>query len=284
MISAIYFFSFNDVEFTFRSIKKNVPNLLSINYIPNFTAGLTFFIAVSATNLFHQGNWQRVFAAKNNDVLKKSLLISFFIIIPIVFFMGFTGLVAVSHNVNVNPDLAFFSILLKNQDKTLSLIIMILAISLTISTLDTLINALSSLVIVDGKDVLKLKNDFFKLSRYFIIIISLITFIIASRGYSILYLFLLADLLCCAAVFTVFYSFYNKKLKEKHAIISILVGLFFGLLLFPNLDFSKSILVGLLIPFDFFPQIISSFLLFWSFLVATLSPVIVIISYDSIKR
>jgi len=277
-------FSLDSGNFNLDFVNQNKPYLLSLNYLPNFTAGLTFFIAVAATNLFHQGNWQRVFAAKNNDVLKKSLLISFFIIIPIVFFMGFTGLVAVSHNVNVNPDLAFFSILLKNQDKTLSLIIMILAISLTISTLDTLINALSSLVIVDGKDVLKLKNDFFKLSRYFIIIISLITFIIASRGYSILYLFLLADLLCCAAVFTVFYSFYNKKLKEKHAIISILVGLFFGLLLFPNLDFSKSILVGLLIPFDFFPQIISSFLLFWSFLVATLSPVIVIISYDSIKR
>ena len=60
----------------------NKPNLISIKYFPNFTAGLTFFIAVAATNLFHQGNWQRVFAAKNNEVLKKSLLFSFFTIIP----------------------------------------------------------------------------------------------------------------------------------------------------------------------------------------------------------
>jgi len=286
LISSNYLLSLNDVEFAFNSIKQNVPHLLSVNYVPNFTAGLTFFIAVSATNLFHQGNWQRVFAAKNNDVLKKSLLISFFIIIPIVFFMGFSGLVAISQNLNVNPDLAFFSILLKNQDKALSLLVIILSISLTISTADTLINAISSLVIVDGKDVLKLKlkNDFLKISKYFIIILSLISFIIASKGFSILYLFLLADLLCCAAVFTVFYSFYNKKLKERHAIISILVGLFLGLLLFPSLDFSKSILIGTVLPFDFFPQIVSSSLLFWSFLVATLSPVIVIMSYDSIKR
>ena len=99
-----------------------------------------------------------------------------------------------------------------------------------------------------------------------------------------MYLFLLADLLCCAAVFTVFYGFYKKKFKEKNAMISIISGLFLGLLLFPSPDFSKSILIGTLLPFDLFPQILSSSLLFWSFLLAAISPAIVIISYDSFKR
>ena len=48
-------------------------------------------------------------------ILKKSLIFSFLIIIPIVFFMGFSGLVAVSQDTNVIPDLAFFSILLKEN-------------------------------------------------------------------------------------------------------------------------------------------------------------------------
>ena len=56
-------------------IKNNSSHLLSSKYVPNYTAGLTFFIAVAATNLFHQGNWQRVFAAKNNEILKISLLL-----------------------------------------------------------------------------------------------------------------------------------------------------------------------------------------------------------------
>ena len=286
LISINYLLSFNNDQFSFELIKQNVPYLLSANYIPNYTAGLTFFIAVAATNLFHQGNWQRVFAAKNSDVLKRSLLISFFIIIPIVFFMGFCGLVAVSQNLKVNPDLAFFSILLKDQTKILSIIIIVLAVSLTISTVDTLVNAISSLVIVDGKNTLKLnpKTNFLKLSKFFIIILSLISFIIASKGFSILYLFLLADLFCCTAVFTVFYGFYKKGFKEKIAIVSILFGLFFGILFFPSPDFSKSILIGTLLPFNLFPQIISNYLLFWSFLIATLSPVVVIIGYDSFKR
>ena len=47
---------------SFKFIKEKNPRLLSSFYVPNYTAGLTFFIAVAATNLFHQGNWQRVYA------------------------------------------------------------------------------------------------------------------------------------------------------------------------------------------------------------------------------
>ena len=72
-----YLISFNQDQFSFNYINKNNPSLLSINYIPNFTAGITFFIAVAATNLFHQGNWQRVYAAQNDKVLKNSLTVSY---------------------------------------------------------------------------------------------------------------------------------------------------------------------------------------------------------------
>ena len=274
IIALSYLVSFNSEQFSFEFIKLNKPNLLSFNYLPNFTAGLTFFIAVAATNLFHQGNWQRVYAAKNNHILKKSLLFSFFIIIPIVFFMGFSGLVATSVNSTVVPDLAFFSLLFKEQIIMLSVIVVILGISLTISSIDTLINAISSLIIVDGNKVINFKGDYFKLSNYLIISISIIVFVVASKGLSILYLFLLADLFCCSAVLTLFYSFYNKSIKEKNAYISILIGLIFGLLLFPSPDFSKSILVGLLFPKSFFPEFVSQSLLFLSFLLATFAPIL----------
>ena len=248
--------------------------MLSSGYLPNFTAGLTFFIAVAATNLFHQGNWQRVYAAKNNKVLKNSLIVSFIIIIPIVFMMGFSGLVATSQNPSVVPDLAFFSLLLKDQAIFLSIIITILAISLTVSSIDTLVNAISSLIIVDGNKVIKFKGNYLKLSKQIIIFLSLISFFVASKGLSILYLFLLADLFCCAAVLSVFYGFYSKSFNEKNAYVSIIVGLIGGILLFPSPDFSKSILVGIILPADFFPIFISQSLLFCSFIVATLLPVV----------
>jgi len=284
-ILVYYLFSINLNHISFELVKNNSAGLLSSKYIPNYTAGLTFFIAVAATNLFHQGNWQRIFAAKNDEVLKKSLMLSFVIIIPIVFFMGISGIIAISIDAKVNPDLAFFSILLKDKAEFLSIAIVILAVSLTVSTVDTLVNAISSIVVVDGKKIYRrsLKSNFLSASKFFIIILSIISLIIASKGYSILYLFLLADLLCCAAVFTVFYGFYQKSFSEKNSIVSILSGLFLGLLLFPSPDFSKSLLVGTMLPFDLFPQMVSGFLLFWSFLLATVCPVIVIMTYDSFK-
>ena len=268
-----YVLNFNTNEFSFDYIKTNQPQLLSINYLRNFTAGLTFFIAVAATNLFHQGNWQRVYAAKNTEVLKKSLIFSFLIIIPIVFFMGFSGLVAASsENIDV-PDLAFFQLLLKDQYLIISVIIIFLAISLTVSSIDTIINAISSLIIVDGKKIIKIKN-YDLLSKQIIIILSIIALFVASKGLSILYLFLLADLFCCAAVLSIFYGFYSKTFFEKNAYVSIIVGLTAGLLLFPSPDFSKSILIGILFPVDLFPSFVSQSLLFLSFLTATFVPLL----------
>ena len=203
-----------------------------------------------------------------------------------VFFMGFVGMVSFSIDPSNRPDLGFFTLLLKEQTEMLSLLIITLGLALTISTVDTLVNAISSLFVVDGKATLNLnKNkDYLRLSKYFIIFLSLIAFIIASRGFDILYLFLLADLFCCAFVLTVFYSFYNKSINEKTAYISIVIGLIGGILMFPFPDFSKSLLVGITFSTDIFPAFVSQSLLFLSFLVATVGPAVVIMIHDSFKR
>ncbi len=276
-ISIIYINSFSGSQFSFDFIEEKNPHLLSSSYLPSYTAGLTFFIAVAATNLFHQGNWQRIYAAKNFETLKKSLIISFFIIIPIIFYMGFSGMVAFSIDPTIRPDLGFFSLLLKKQTTLLSLVIIMLGLALTISTVDTLINAISSLIVVDGKATFNLKNktNYLKFSKYFIIFLSIISFIVASKGFDILYLFLLADLFCCAFVLTVFFSFYNKNINEKTAYVSIVVGLIGGFFIFPTPDFSQSLLVGILLPKELFAPFISQHLLFLSFIVATFLPFLI---------
>ena len=277
LISFVYIKSFTGSEFSFHFIKEKNPHLLSSSYIPSYTAGLTFFIAVAATNLFHQGNWQRVYAAKNFETLRKSLIISFFIIIPVVFYMGFTGMVAFSIDPTTRPDLGFFTLLLKEQTELLSLFVIVLGLALTISTVDTLVNAISSLIVIDGKATFSLnkKTNYLNFSKYIIFFLSLISFIIASKGFDILYLFLLADLFCCAFVLTVFYSFYNKDINEKTAYVSIIIGLIGGFLMFPAPDFSKSLLVGIILPKELFAPIVSQ-LLFLSFIVATFLPLVVI--------
>tara|TARA_Y100000766_G_scaffold132733_1_gene114227 strand:+ start:9 stop:602 length:594 start_codon:yes stop_codon:yes gene_type:complete len=192
--------------------------------------------------------------------------------------MGFTGMVAFSLDPNIRPDLGFFTLLLKEQTELLSVFVIILGLALTISTVDTLVNAISSLIVVEGKAIVNSneKTNYLNLSRSMILFLSFISFIIASKGFDILYLFLLADLFCCAFVLTVFYSFYNKNINEKTAYVSIIIGLLGGILMFPAPDFSKSLLVGIIFPKELFAPIVSQSLLFLSFIIATFLPLIVL--------
>ncbi len=267
---------------SYELIKKNSTKLVSKNYIPNYTAGLTFFIAVAATNLFHQGNWQRVFAARNNFILKKSLIYSSIISFLIVLWMGFTGLISFSIDPKIIADLAFFKLMLLNDNVFIIVSILVLALALTLSTIDTLINAISSLIIIDGKEINKFLSgrEIKKKSNKLILLLCVIVFIFASKGYSILYLFLFADLLCCAAVVTVFYGFFKKKINTRLSLISIILGLSSGLLFFPSQNFQSSLLVGNIISVENFSPIILSNLLFISFILALIVPLVIITTYS----
>ena len=277
------FLILGDIESpSFELIKKNSPLLIDKNYLPNYTAGLTFFIAVAATNLFHQGNWQRVFSAKNNYTLRNSLIYSSFLIFFIVFWMGYSGLIAYSLNPEVIPDLGFFDLLIKDKNSFIVIGVLVLALSLTLSTIDTLINAISSLIIVNGDQINKsLKGkEIKKKTNKIIFLLSIVVFIFASKGYSILYLFLLADLLCSAAVVTIFYGFFNRKINSNLAFLSIICGLLFGLLFFPSQNFQTSILVGNLISLDAFSIFIKTNLLFISFAVSLIIPFLMVSIYS----
>ena len=266
---------------SFELIKQNASNLVNSKYLPNYTAGLTFFIAVAATNLFHQGNWQRVFAAKNNLILKKSLIYSSIIIFIIVFWMGYSGLISLSLNSNVIPDLAFFDLIL-NNNFIITISILVLALALTLSTIDTLINAIASIFIVNGNQINKSISgkSVRKKTNYIIIFICILVFILASKGFSILYLFLLADLFCCSAVVTIFYGFFNKNINYQLSYLSIFSALITGLLFFPSTSFQSSILVGNLLPLEFFSPIVITNLLFISFAAAIIIQILLIAFYS----
>ena len=172
--------------------------------------------------------------------------------------------------------------MLSNKSSIIVLGILILALSLTLSTIDTLINAISSLIIVNSDQInkslgtKKIKSK----TNFIILLLSLLVFVLASKGYSILYLFLLADLLCCSAVITIFYGFFKKRVNQKLAGFSITSGLILGLLFFPSPNFKSSILVGNLIFIDNFSVFIKTNLLFISFFISLIMPLLIILIYS----
>ena len=271
-------------SFSIELIKEKAGTLISGKYFYGYTAGLTFFIAVFATNLFDQGIWQRVYAAKSNKDLVIGFTSAFFVILPFLFILGFFGILAVITGNAKDPSTVFFSLILNpmaGSNSILTISILVLVISLVVSSMDTLINAISSLFIINGGKFLKLTTRALRqLSYFLVIILSAIVFAIASKGYSVLFMFLFADLLCCAAAFTVFYGMFNKNISKKLSFYSVVAGLISGLAIFPNQTFEKSILIGNLLPASYFPSWISTALLFWSFVLATFIPMIVIFLFS----
>jgi SSS family solute:Na+ symporter len=288
ILTISYIFNSEINSSSLAEINKKAGFLLSKNYFYGYTAGITFFIAVFATNLFDQGIWQRVYAAKSTKDLKTGFISAFFIVIPFIFILGFFGIIAVGTGKVTDPSTIFFSLLLdpfKGSNFVLSISLLILVLILVISSMDTLINAISSLITIEAPKFLKLKNNknYLQLSKYSLMILSLFVFYTASKGNSVLFMFLFADLLCCAAAFPVFYGLYKGNTSGKTTFYSILAGLFFGLSMFPNQSFQSSFIVGGLFDIKMFPVWISTALLFWSFVLATFIPLLTIIVFRNKK-
>ncbi len=218
------------IEEVFSKVSANSPQLISFTNLSGLEYGLTLCIAVFAANLFHQGYWQRIYSGKDNKTISKSLTIAICMVIPIMILTGFLGVVASSFGAASNPSTALFTLAYSMFPKSLIIAIFVLALVLVMSTVDTLLNAMVATFTVDGKRIVKsLKpKSLLSIARLFTVILIIPAILIAAKGYSILYLFLVADLVCAGAFFPLFYGLFNQKCKENTAFIASLLGIVSG--------------------------------------------------------
>jgi Na+/proline symporter len=225
----------NGINPVVEGLQQRAPELLNPLNAEGFKTGVVFFLAVALTGLFYQGTWQRIFAASTDRVVRNGLVISGLLSFPIIFAMGWFGLAFVGLSLPGEGSVALFSIVLDNAPYWLIVGFLPFGLALIMSSADSTISGLNSLIIVELKRVNSaLSNDtLLRVSRTIIIVISIIALYLAAQGLSILYLFLLADLLCCAAAFPIFFGFYNTRYQSYNAVISIIVGIGAGLTYFP---------------------------------------------------
>jgi Na+/proline symporter len=213
------------------------PDLLSLTNIGGLRFGLTLVIAIVSAELFNQGNWQRVYACRTNAVVRRSFLGSSFIILPMVFIAGLLGLVAVQFG--FEEDTAFFGVLQSlNPPGWLVMAVLILAIALVMSSLDTLLNGITSVFTIDLLRVMPDQANVLKLSRMLTVAVGIPAVAIAAQGYSVLYLFFIADLICAALLVPLIFSLYNRRQSANNALWSSIVGIAAGVLFFPKADFT----------------------------------------------
>lgn len=225
--------------------------------------GLTLIIAVLCTEVFNHASWQRIYALKENAV-KKSFIISSLIVFVVIFILGLTGLFAKSTGLlGKDVNLALFD-LLQLQSPIVIFILIAFVVSLVLSSSDSLLNGIASLFVLNKEE----NDNSLKIYRWVIVLTCFPVYYIASKGYDVFYLFLLADLLCCALIGPAIFSILGKK-EYKNAFLVGIISLIFGSLLFPGINFTDGLLVSF-IEAKNLPSLLVANQLFFSFVLTVI--------------
>ena len=220
-------------------VTQAAPQLLTLANGPGIKFGATLVIAVIAAEMFNQANWQRIYACRDDVVVRRSFLGSFIFILPILFIAGLLGIFAM--HFGFNDDRAFFSLIeALGLPGWVSITVLMLVLALVMSSLDTLLNGIASVFTIDLVRFFPAMSSsgILRASRILTVAVGIPAIAIASQGYNVLYLFLLADLVCAGALFPVLFGLYSRRLNGSMAFSSSLLGIGAGALFFPRPNFS----------------------------------------------
>lgn len=252
LLAVIFLVSLTQVA-DIRQITHTAPDLLNLGSLAGIEYGATLLLAIVSAELFNQANWQRVYVADSSQTMRRAFLSAGVIILPIILIVGSFGFFAVGAGTADVPSVALIAFIINATPPWMVLVTMVLAITLIMSSMDSLLNGLVSLFTVD---LVRLRpqtdqQQLMRLARAGSVVLAVLAILIASQGYSVLYLFLVADLVCAAAVFPTYYGLFNRRLSGTVALVASISGIIAGALYFPDPTFSRgNLFLSFLIAFS----------------------------------
>jgi len=179
---------------------------------------LTLVIAVTAANLFHQGYWQRLWAARDPRALGAGALIGAVLSVVVVALIGAMGLLALATGTDLgSPPIPLFALVAK-APAWVALATVVLAVALVASSVDTLQNGIASLIVTERRGLS------LAAARWITVALMVPVIAIALQGISVLRLFLIADLLCATAVVPLLLGLW-QRVRASAAVAGAIAGL-----------------------------------------------------------
>ncbi len=219
-------------------IRENAPELMRLDFVPGVRFGLTLMIAVLAANMFHQGLWQRVYTGRDARTTRWAFGLAGLLVAPLVLLPGLFGLLAFADGLaQAHSSTALFEVARMHLPSALVYGFILLAVCLVMSSLDTLMNGLEC-TLATARAAPPGEPSTFRRHHGGLVAILLPALFIAAQGYSVLYLFLVADLVCAAVLVPVFLGLYSRRYTARAALASSCAGIAAGLLFFMKPDFS----------------------------------------------
>lgn len=207
----------------------------SMSYMDSFKSGLALVVAITAAEMFSQGNWQRAWASESDEALAKGAWLAAALVLPLVFVMGVLGTVVAGQGNAEDPSAAFFY-LIEDAGVMFVAAFIVLAIALVCSSVDTLQNAVVASISRDLSDNKMSLED----ARYLTIGLIPIAIFLATGptvpdimphigGFTfdaigVFQIFLFADLLAAATVMPVLLTLWGE-VSSKGALLGAISGL-----------------------------------------------------------
>ena len=200
----------------------------SMSHMDSFQSGLALVVAITAAEMFSQGNWQRAWASESDEALTKGAWLAAGLVLPLVFIMGVLGTVVAGQGAVDDPSAAFFY-LIEDAGTLFVAAFIVLAVALVCSSVDTLQNAVVASISRDLSDnTMSLQN-----ARYLTIGLIPIAIYLATKptigGFTfdtlgVFEIFLFADLLAAATVMPVLLTLWGE-VSTKGALLGAVCGL-----------------------------------------------------------
>lgn len=231
--------SLGGVEAIHASITARNPQILQPGFLPGLEFGSYVMIAILGASMFNQGDWQRIFAAENTYSVERGFGMAALVVLPMIFLAGLFGTAAGLGFLDTPGDasIAVFVLLDRALPEWLTLLVILLAVLLVMSTADTWFNAIVSIITAELPRVLSDPDErrLTRIARGITVVVALGAILIGAQGYSVLQLFLLADLLASATFFPYIFGLYSERVTQRGALAASIAGLVVGVLFYPTL-------------------------------------------------
>lgn len=203
----------------------------------SLSVAVTLVIAVTAANIFHQGYWQRLWSARSDAELRRGAWLGGLLTVPVMLVVGAFGMLCMALGKNPGtPPMPFFA-LLGDAPGWLSIPVLLLAVALVASSVDTLQTGIASLVVTARPNVT------LAAARWVTVLLMVPVVLVSLQGISVLRLFLIADLLCATAVVPVLLGLW-QRMTPRAAVAGAMAGLVGAVL--PGWFSAGSVQAGLL--------------------------------------